>query len=257
MRAALFFVLLTATTLAAGDLRAPHVGYVGDRDGGLRPVFGLGGNFIVGEPAAHGVRSAVFSGGFGLIHAGNELLLVNSALEVLSRAALPASGALLAVSADGRTAAAYLTETEELCRFAPPRALELSCHPLHPEGIVQSIGIASGLFTSLAIQRGEDLWLALVNPATGRTVRETLLPGVSPPVLLLAGEDLLYSRDGEIVLRRAGTAETKVPLPVQVERFDAMGDGWVHMRAAGDASSWAVRIKGDGIELYRLPGGGQ
>jgi hypothetical protein len=257
MRAALSLILLTAATLGAGDVRAPQVGYFGDRDGKLRPVFGLGGNFIVGDPAAHGVRSAAFSGGFGLIHASNELFLVNSALEILSRAAMPASGALLAVSADGRSAAAYLTETEELCHFAPPRAWELSCHPLRSEGVVHSIGVASGLFTSLAIQRSEDLWLVLVNPVTGRTVRETLLPGVSPPVLLLAGEDLLYSRDGEIVVRHAGAAETRLPLPVRVERFEAMGEGWIHLRAAGGHSSWAVRVNGDTVELHRLPGGGQ
>ncbi len=238
--------------LAAGELRAPLIGYVGDEAGGLRPVVGVGGSFLVREAVLDGIRSFAFAGSFGLIQAGEELLLVDQALTVLERGRLPAAESLLAVSGDGRLGIAYLPATEQLCRLAPATGSGTDCVLFPAGGIVRSAGPPAGQTVSLAVERAGQLWLAEVQAETGRPFRETLLPGVAAPVLLLTGRRILYSRDGDIILRDAEGSETRIPAPVPVQGFEAMGSDWARLRSASDAV-WAVRVAGGALELYRLP----
>src|SRR5450755_188731 len=43
-------VLLFLTALGRAQLTAPRIGFVSDRDGALRPVMGVSGTFLLGDP---------------------------------------------------------------------------------------------------------------------------------------------------------------------------------------------------------------
>jgi hypothetical protein len=251
MRQVATWVFLLAGLAPAGELREPLIGYFGDEAGGLRPVVGVSGSFLVQEAVLGDVRSFAFAGGFGLIQTGEELLLVDRAFGLVQRARLAAGESLLAVSPDGRFGAAYLQATEELCRLAPAGGSGLECVRFPAGGSVLSLGIGAGRRVSLLIERGGQLWLAEVDPETGEALREAVLAGVTAPALLLARGGILYARDGEIVVRDASGAETRLAAPAPVEGFQTMGDDWVRLRSAAGAV-WVLRL-GGAPELHRLP----
>lgn len=246
------WMFLLAGAAAAGELRKPLVGYFADEAGHLRSVVGVGGSFIVEESVLGQVRAAAFAGDFGLIATDEELLLVDAALAVLGRGPLPAAASHLAAAPDGRFGVAYLPEAGQLCRLQPGREPGLDCVTAAVAGTVRAIGAGEGHTVSLAIERGGRLWLAEVDGASGTTLREVLLPGVTAPVLLLPEGAVLFSRGAEIVLRGPGGAEARVSAPAPVEGFEAMGENWVRLRAAGGL--WAVRVVEAGLEVHRLPG---
>jgi hypothetical protein len=252
MRVVLGWIALLAGAAAAGELRAPLVGYLSGGSGELRPVVGVAGSFIVREPILGKVRAAAFAGNFGVVDTGEELLLVDTDLEVLGRASLPATASHLGVARDGRLGVAYLPDTEELCRLEPGREAGLSCVAVAPGGKVQALGLGAGRTVLLATEHGSQLWLAEVDLRTGRTLRESLLPGVTAPLWLLGADRVLYRQDGEIVLRLPGGAETRIVAPAPAEGFEAMGEGWVRLRSAG-GGIWALRVTGGELELFCLP----
>ena len=64
-----FFLILVAAAgglLAQSGISPPRAGYIRDDAGGLRPVYGVAGSFVLGDPIASGVISAAFSGRLGL-----------------------------------------------------------------------------------------------------------------------------------------------------------------------------------------------
>jgi hypothetical protein len=65
----LFALALTA------QIAPPRVGYVVDRHGALRPVTGVSGAFMVGEPIDHDVLSAAFSGKTLVVKKDRELFV--------------------------------------------------------------------------------------------------------------------------------------------------------------------------------------
>lgn len=245
------WLLVLAGAAAAGELRKPLVGYFADEAGQLRSVVGVGGSFIVEESALAGVRAVASAGDFALIETGDELLLVDAALAVLGRAPLPAAASHLGVAPDGRFGVAYLPGAGQLCRLEPGREPRLSCVTV-AAGAVRAIGAGEGHTVSLAIERDGQLWHAEVDAATGSTLSQVLLSGVTAPVLLLPGGGVVFSRGAEIILRNPEGAEASITGPAPVLGLEAMGENWVRLRAAGGL--WALRVVDARLELHRLPG---
>ncbi|MDZ4797750.1 MAG: hypothetical protein SGI92_06285 [Bryobacteraceae bacterium] len=70
-------LLLTCLALgAAGQISLPQIGFVRDLAGSLRPVFGVAGAFMVGEPVLAGVVSAASSGAYAVASTGSEIVVV-------------------------------------------------------------------------------------------------------------------------------------------------------------------------------------
>ena len=66
MRRTLLFLAAFGGLLAQYGLAPPLAGFVRDGAGALRPVYGVPGNFVSGEPVARGVEAAIFDGQAGL-----------------------------------------------------------------------------------------------------------------------------------------------------------------------------------------------
>lgn len=89
-RFALLLMCLAAG--AAGQISLPRIGFVRDLAGALRPVTGVAGAFVLGEPVVEGVVAAASSGEYAVASTGAEIVVV-AGREVLWRGAAPESAA--------------------------------------------------------------------------------------------------------------------------------------------------------------------
>src|ERR1700729_479425 len=111
-------LLIAATIVAAqSGIRPPQVGFAGNADGTLRPVYGVAGNFILGPSIAARVISQAFSGSIGLLKTESTLRAFNRQGQVLATTDAAEGPALFAFSPDGLTALAYVPSSNTLVQW--------------------------------------------------------------------------------------------------------------------------------------------
>ena len=82
---AMDFILKNGYTVDEVDaITGPLIGYVRDLRGDLRPVFGVSGAFVLGDPIEQGVLSASFSQSAGLVKKEKQLLIFRDGKPVRS-----------------------------------------------------------------------------------------------------------------------------------------------------------------------------
>jgi hypothetical protein len=69
--------------------------------------------------------------------------------------------------------------------------------------------------------------------------------------LSLPGGARLLAEENDLVYRKADGVELRTTLDAPVLRLERMSDAWIHVRSAG--KSFAVRLAGERLEVYRLP----
>jgi len=74
--------------LASAQISAPHIGLVRDRAQALRPLQGVAGAFVLGEPVLTGVVSAASAGRFTLAKTATEVVVIDGT-EVVERREAP------------------------------------------------------------------------------------------------------------------------------------------------------------------------
>ncbi|MGI8990207.1 MAG: hypothetical protein ACR2I2_11580 [Bryobacteraceae bacterium] len=122
------------------SLSAPRAGFMLDRSHRIRPVFGMAGNFVLGEALAGEVLSLAFSGKSGLAKTETQLLLLDRDAATIQAFDAPPGKSLFAFHADGTPAYCYFEATGDLARIGPD-GLEPLEHPVLPDGF-RLIGIA-------------------------------------------------------------------------------------------------------------------
>jgi hypothetical protein len=103
--------------LLAAAIAPPQAGFIRDGAGELRPVHGLAGSFVLGEPVASGVQSAAFSGRTGLAKTRDTLRAFDAEGRLLGETPAAEGPARFAFSSDGWEAVAFLPETCETIRW--------------------------------------------------------------------------------------------------------------------------------------------
>lgn len=68
-------MLLLLATGCVAQMTSPYIGHVRDLRGGLRPVYGVSGTFVLGEPIEQDVVATSFSGVAGLVKKARSLLV--------------------------------------------------------------------------------------------------------------------------------------------------------------------------------------
>lgn len=113
----LVFVLLAAA--AVGQVSAPATGFLRDRAGSLRPVLGVPGSFVLGDPIAEAVISAGFGKSFGYAKTESELLVVRAG-GIAERHAAPAGAAVFYLGSNGEVEQIYFPSARELWQVQRP-----------------------------------------------------------------------------------------------------------------------------------------
>jgi len=228
---------------------APRIGCVLDPNGGLRPLWGIAGNFVAGERLAEGVISAACRDGRAVVKLDGELLLVDERGVVSGRWQAPPGPALFAHDAAGRPALVYFPEEGLLCRLRG-EGLE----PLRSfEDEVAAIAWLGQDKALRAVRRHGGIELvefAPHDPASDVPVQTLPWDG---PVLALEGGRLLLGDRSQLLLRQADGSFRSYPMPALVTGLRTLGDGWVEVELAARPQRIAVRIAGEEVALFALP----
>jgi hypothetical protein len=259
MKAILVTLSIMAGVAYAQTLAPPQVGFMQDAANSFRPVYGIAGNFLPGNVVAGGVISAAYSGSFGLFKTSSAIVVTDQAGSIVASHAEPDGPALFAFTRTGEPALAYIPAANTLlawdgAAFDPvpfdPTALTASA--------VLSIAAPHSGHAAMIVQREDGLWDVRVPLATGEIDAQTAVPGVTPPMLMLANGGLVYSDVNGIVLRSSDGTERhiKAQLPASFA-LQQMGDGWMQLRDLGSSQQFAIRITPNREQYYQLPEGGQ
>ena len=236
-------VLVTAATLY-GQLDVPRIGMVRDAAGDLRAVTGVAGSFAL--PPAFGLNalSGEFSGLAGVWQLSDRLVM--TAPDGTETGSRPAAGGsiVVAFSPGGGSGVVWLAASGELLQFPGWRELD----PPDWNGDPLSLAVSRTRLTAV-VRRDDGLWLVDSPLAGGRVLRQRLLPGVEPPVLLANDGTLVHAEDAAVMITSRDGTEQRVPVNARPTAFERMGDGWVAVRVEG--TIYALRMAT--LDLWRLP----
>jgi hypothetical protein len=254
MKALLIALSITPVVMWA-QLAAPQVGFIQDGGNALRPVYGLAGNFVLGDPVAADVEAASFSGSFGMLKTTTALVIVDRQGQVVASRDAPAGRALFAFSRIGAPALAYLPNANVLLQWIDGVLQQV---PLDSPAIVLSIAAVDPGQAALILQRDDGLWDVRILLFTGETISQTALLGVATPVLMLATGELLYGDANGIVVRKPDGSEKHIDAQLPPTfAFQQMGDGWIQVRDLTTQQQYAVRLTDGKEQFYALPGADQ
>ncbi len=253
-----FLLLLLGVGLCCAQppLAKPHIGYVMDRQGSLRRLYGTAGNFILGEVLSAENISFAGSAIGALVKTPTEVIWLAAGGEVNNCWPAPPGEAQFAFEPAGSGAFVFFPEKPVLMHIAGGR---LEAVPLDIErlaGSVVAMAAPGQGVAELAVRRGDETWLVTVSPESGEIIDERLLAGVSGPVHLLDG-GVLYSGRSELVWRSRRGIEKTFPLDAAIEWFATLGAGWVAVSAKADGAAvstlYGLRLEEGREGIYQLP----
>jgi hypothetical protein len=251
MKALLITFSMTPVAMWA-QLAAPQVGFIQDSANALRPVYGLAGNFVLGDSIGANIEAVSFSGSFGMLKTTSALVVVDRQGQVIASQDAPTGPALFAFSRNAAPALAYLPNVNVLLQWSDGVFQQL---PLDPPASVLSIAAVDPGQAALILQRDDGLWDVRILLSSGETILQTALQGVAAPALMLATGELLYAGANGLVLRKPDGSEKHIDAQLPATfAFQQMGDGWIQVRDLATQQQYAVRITDGKEQFYALPG---
>jgi hypothetical protein len=238
MRLAMALVM-AGCACAQTALDRPVLGQMLDRDGTLRPVMGVGGNFQLDPPV--GLRVLATACSRELCVAKTEFAIVSGS----STAAAPAGPALLALdgfSLDGSSALVYFSAAKQLERWQDG---SLAPVDVNVDGEVLALRAVLG-GVQLAVRRDSGVWIV----SGAGSILDSLPSGIGP-VLMLA-DSVAYSTGDALVLRKSDGAELRFAVTGVTALF-ALGEGYVE--AMTPLGVYALRTVAGREALFVLPQG--
>ncbi len=198
MRPRYFAFFALASVAAAQSLSVPRVGFMLDQSHRIRPVFGMAGNFILGEPLTRDGEflSFAFSGKSGLAKTATQILLLDSEGATTQTFDAPPGKALFAFHADGSPAHCYFEATGDLVRIGPT-GLEPQERPILPDSL-RAIGVAD--------DKGTPEILTADSTAKVRKIQP-----------MGEGWTQIERTEGSYAVRTETGAEYRLPVPVRVK----------------------------------------
>jgi hypothetical protein len=242
--------VVTTAAWAQHALTPPQVGFIQDALGQIYIVKGLAGNFLVSVAVSSGIVSAAYSGSFGLLKADSTLIVVDQQGHGVASVRAPAGPALFAFAADGSPALAYFEQSKTLDVW--------DGHTFQTSGPMEAqapLAIASVSPTRAAfiVLREDGLWEYGVELATGAIVSRTALPGVTVPLLMVAGSVVYRDAKGVVVRSKDGSERhIAADLPLNLA-FGQMGNGWVQVTDLATNHLFAASIQPGHEAYYLLP----
>ena len=253
-----FLCLVTsslATLCAQPAVAPPQLGFVQDGGNGLRPAFGIAGNFVLGESFAPAVVSSAFSGSFGLVKTDDSLTVIDRQGQVIASTSTEAGPALFGFSRYGAPAFVYLAAVNQLLAWTGQGFEPTLVDPVASGlSVVLSVGVSTdrqpvivGWQDNCLVQTGFSL-------ADGLSQWQVPLLNVAGPVLLLPNGWLVYSDLNGVVIRRNDQVDTRIAasLPARFA-LQQMGSDWIEIRDLDGPSQLALRITPGLEQVYSLP----
>lgn len=217
---------LLAAVAALPQITPPLVGYLID-GGELCPLYGVRGNFVLGDPLWSDVRGLAASDSVMVVETGTEILLLHRSGGVLDRWDRPSRQLLLAVSAEGQ---AWIFDrlSGEITLWREGRRTSTIVPPIPGE----PVALGPGWFV---LARDDKLWRW--DPVT---LEQRELPAASAPLLVRPDGSIAFAREGDLVIRAEGGEERAWTLPEEAQAFASISANWLTVvtRGAGRRYLW-------------------
>ena len=253
--------ILATLSMAAGMawaqtlLTPPQVGFIRDAVGSLRPVSGIAGNFLLGDPVATGVISAAYSGSSGWMKTNSTVAVIDKTGSTVANADAPDDPALFAFARTSEPALAYLAASDTMLAW---NAGAITAVPVHATALganaVLAIAAPDSDHAAMIVQRDDGLWDVRLQVATGQIDAQTALLGVAAPVSMLSTGELVYPGANGIVLRQTDGTERHISAQLPASfAFQQMGDGWMQLPDLAGSRQFAIRVAQNHEQSYQLP----
>ena len=251
MKRLLFAFSIAVVAIAQSTLAPPALGFVRDNGGALRPVLGLAGNFILGDPIVSNVSSTAFSGSFGFAKTSGALIIFDARGRTILSSDAPPGPALFAFSRTGQQGLVFYPQSGALLSWNNGALADLALDSASLGGKALSIAFTDANHIMFLVDRGE-LWAVRIALDSGEPDLQFSIHGVSAPVLMLANGNMLLSTSKGLVMRSAkGIEEHLDVLPLVNSTLNPMGDGWIHLLAPPGQPQFALQLSGR--RMYQLP----
>jgi hypothetical protein len=226
-----------------------------DATNSLRPVYGIAGNFLLGDAVALGVISAAHSGSYGWVKTSSTVAVIDRTGSIVATGTAPDGPALFAFARTGEPALAYIMVANALLVW---NAGALNAAPFDATALgadaVLSIGAPDSDHAAMIIQRDDGLWDVRVQLATGEIDAQTALLGVAAPVLMLSTGEVVYGDSNGIVLRKTDGSERHISAQLPASfAFQQMGAGWIQVQDPAGGRQFAIHIAQNREQSYQLP----
>ncbi|MBV8842405.1 MAG: hypothetical protein JO307_06300 [Bryobacterales bacterium] len=231
--------LFPICAFAQSGIDRPHLGLMLDREGQMRPVFGVAGNFLTGRGAGRALAIACSQSGC--------VAKLKDSI-VSAGAVIPTPPGPAVIGLDSTGTVVYFRSQKRFARLQAGSLTFLDQTILDQTSDGEVLSVRSNPpEIAIAARREDGIRIMTVEGAV-----LDFLPPESRTALLLS-DAVVYATADTLVLRRADGSELKFPAPGVRDLF-AMGDGWVEARAAG--AIYALRTDPGREHVYFLPESG-
>lgn len=227
MRRFLLFITFPVAALCGQALQTPRLatpqlGAVRLADSSIHRVYGVVGNFVLGDPLLTSAHSASFSSSSGLVAFSDRILLLDRNMATL--ATQPIEGnAITSVTAGANTAIAWISDKSVLWFWT------------------------GSAFASVAVQ---NLPSGMVLSVRRTGVQATLLYADKTATVSLETGNLIDCREVSDATLASVEKATGVNSPDLV--IEQMNDLYVHVSSHSDNRTWVIRADGLG-RAWELP----
>ena len=218
--------------------------------GQLRPLFGVPGGYVLGEPARAGVLSVACGDGFTLVKTAQALEWFDADGQPARRWPAPGGPALFGLAADAARAVVYLPGSGHWF-LADKGDLRLLRAALREHEEVLSVALVGRDSIAVVSRRSGRLWFSR-GGLDGFLEEERELAEAVAPILVLPDGAIAWGAGEGIVLQQQAGARRYVPLPAPPAELGAAEHG-IYVQLAGGQGRLLVRLSEDRTDLYRLP----
>jgi hypothetical protein len=243
-------IALAPSGLSQSGLTPPRIGFVRDGAGNVRPLFGISGNFWLGEKVAAAALSVASSGSFSILKTARAILVYDALGGLVGRPTTAAGSALCAFTPAGAPAFAWLRDSGELLRWNSPRFQPTPVNAANLSGTVISLAAPDSSTAAFLVQRGTQVWRVDISVFDDAVVFAASLPRVTAPALLFDDGSVLHAGDAALVLRNAQGVERTIPFSGTAAQFTPLGSDWVLIDNGQPPAHIALRVStGAAFEL--------
>ena len=239
-------LLSILTTPAFSQLSAPRLGLVRYADGGVYPITGVLGNYIVGNRIFDSVDALSSSeAGALLLHKGTLVLMDGNAVPVATFAAETAQ-AVVGIQKTMDSAIAWLPALEVVVYWSGTAfnqvTLPLATLTGEVLGARKNTTDAASLLIKLPSGAIEEDLISLLN---GSVISRSTIPGVSGDAYQ-AGDSTVTVKDGKLTVTSAINGTRKyLSIRADSVQFERVSSTCVHLHSANSGRDWLLQVSSD------------
>lgn len=243
---------------SSGPLGTPVVGIVREPDHTLRPVYGVAGNLITGQPLAlRDVRAVSFSDEAGIVLSSGAVRLVN--LDGTERSSYPTaeSQPVLSISQGPETAVAWLPSEQKLIRWASAGFVSLPVDASQLAGPIVALQMSAAASVDLWLRAQTDTIQHVRVSLPGGAIAPLETIAVDSPIFVTGTALISYGADG-LQIQSSPAQTHALPLNLSAVElagltFERASSHWMHITSVLAGRQWMLRLGAPSPSLCVLP----